>query len=107
MRLVHMLATPDGRIALTVGDTDSVLGWPYLELLGKQLVDTIVPPRFRDAHLAAVAQHSSTGESIGVVGHRRELPCRAKDGSEHQILVTVAGLDDYTGCYFALLERPK
>jgi hypothetical protein len=106
MRMVHMLATPDGRIALTVGDTDTVLGWPYTELLGKQLIDTIVPERFREQHLAAVARHSSTGESLGIIGMRRELTVRAEDGSEHQVWVTIAGLDDYTGCYFALVERP-
>jgi hypothetical protein len=106
VKMVHMLATPDGRIALTVGDTDSVLGWPYAELLGRRLVDTIVPEQFRQAHLAAVAQHSATGQSRGIIGNRRELPVQAKDGSQHAVWVTIAGLDDYTGCYFALLERP-
>src|SRR5712692_6104464 len=37
-------------------------GWPRKDVLGRILVDTIIPPEYRDAHRAGLARYLATGE---------------------------------------------
>ena len=56
------------------------LGYAPDELVGRRVV-TLVPPRFREAHVAGFTRHLSTGEAH-VLGVELDLPVLRKDGTE-------------------------
>lgn len=57
-----------------------VLGWAPEELVGRRVV-TLVPPRFREAHVAGFTRHLATGEAH-VLGVELALPVLRRDGTE-------------------------
>ena len=56
------------------------LGWDAADLIGRRVV-TLVPHRFREAHVAGFSRHLSTGE-VAVIGKDLELPVLRGDGTE-------------------------
>jgi PAS domain S-box-containing protein len=57
-----------------------VLGWEVDDLVGRRVV-AIVPPRFREAHVAGFSRHLSTGDARAI-GVDLQLPVLRADGSE-------------------------
>ena len=75
------IAVDDGnRIIALSAPLAEVLGWPAEELIGRRVV-AIVPPRFREAHVAGFSRHLSTGDARAL-GVRLELPVLRADGTE-------------------------
>jgi PAS domain S-box-containing protein len=56
------------------------IGWRPEDLVGRRVV-AIVPPRFREAHVAGFSRHLSTGDARAL-GTALELPVLRADGSE-------------------------
>jgi PAS domain S-box-containing protein len=56
------------------------LGWRPEDLVGRRII-AIVPPRFREAHVAGFTRHLTTGEAHAL-GVPLELPVLRADGSE-------------------------
>src|SRR5436309_7455397 len=44
---------------------EATFGWPRAEVVGRSLADTIIPPRFREAHRLGLARYLETGEGPG------------------------------------------
>jgi PAS domain S-box-containing protein len=59
-----------------------LLGYEVDDLVGRRVV-TIVPPRFREAHVAGFSRHLTTGEAH-VLGVELDLPVLRRDGGEVQ-----------------------
>ncbi|HVE98771.1 MAG TPA: PAS domain S-box protein [Mycobacteriales bacterium] len=57
-----------------------LLGWREDNLVGRRVV-TLIPPRFREAHVVGFSRHLSTGE-VNVIGQSLELPVLRGDGTE-------------------------
>ena len=57
------------------------------DLVGRRLV-SIIPARYRQAHLAGFTMHFLTGRST-LLGRTVEVPALARDGSEVPILLTI------------------
>ena len=57
-----------------------LLGWTAAELVGRRVV-AIIPPRFREAHVAGFSRHLSTGDARAL-GVHLELPVLRADGTE-------------------------
>lgn len=55
---------------------------------GRFLADTIIPPRFRDAHLRGLARYLDTGEAH-VLGRRIELMALRADGTEFPVELAI------------------
>jgi PAS domain S-box-containing protein len=66
---------------------EQTFGYSRAEVLGRPLVDLIIPPALREQHLRGMAHYLATGEGP-VLGKRLEMPALRKDGSE--ILVELA-----------------
>jgi PAS domain S-box-containing protein len=81
-----------------------LVGWEPGELVGRRIV-TIVPPRFREAHVAGFSRHLSTGEA-NVLGMPVELPVLARDGSEItcRLLIELAPATTGRAVYLARLD---
>jgi PAS domain S-box-containing protein len=56
------------------------IGWRPQDLVGRRVV-VIIPPRFREAHVAGFSRHLSTGEAR-TIGTDLVLPMLRADGSE-------------------------
>jgi PAS domain S-box-containing protein len=57
-----------------------LLGWEVSDLVGRRVV-AIVPPRYREAHVAGFSRHLSTGDARAL-GVDLELPVLRADGTE-------------------------
>ncbi|HTJ75802.1 MAG TPA: response regulator [Acidimicrobiales bacterium] len=58
-----------------------IFGWGAAEVVGRPLAETIVPPRFREAHRAGLERFLQTGDAP-VIGRRVELTALHRDGRE-------------------------
>jgi len=56
------------------------LGWDPADLVGRRVV-AIVPPQFREAHVAGFTRHLTTGEAHAL-GVELDLPVLRADGTE-------------------------
>lgn len=83
---------------------EAIFGWEMVEILGRSLVETVVPPRHRDAHLRGVARYLSTGEA-NVLNKRFEISALRKDGTEFPIELTITPLQLERGMFFSAFVR--
>jgi two-component system, cell cycle sensor histidine kinase and response regulator CckA len=70
----------EGRICEFNPAAEQAFGFKREEILGKQLVETIIPHHYRDAHTAGLKRFLSTGEAR-VMGRRVELSALRADGT--------------------------
>jgi PAS domain S-box-containing protein len=77
-----------GRIAVWNAQAEATFGWTREEVVGKLLVETIIPPAFRDGHNHGMKRFHETGEAP-VVNQRLELSALDKSGREFPIELTV------------------
>ena len=80
----------DRRIALVNVQTERLFGFPRAELIG-QPISTLIPERFRAAHVAHETRFFSKPAARGM-GTSRELFGRRKDGTEFPIEVSLSPL---------------
>ncbi|HEV8430059.1 MAG TPA: response regulator [Pyrinomonadaceae bacterium] len=66
-----------------------IFGWNSDEALGKQMVDLIVPPQHREAHMRGVDRFYKTGHGP-LLNRRIEITALRKDGSEFPIELSIA-----------------
>jgi diguanylate cyclase (GGDEF)-like protein/PAS domain S-box-containing protein len=83
----------DGAIVEFNPAAETIFGYARDDVLGKQMVDLIVPPAFRDAHTAGFRHYLATGEGP-VLGKRIEVSGMRADGSEFPMELSIAAVDD-------------
>lgn len=67
---------------------EATFGWTRGEAIGRTVVDTIIPPSFREAHTAAMQRFLTTGEAP-IVNKRLELRGLHRSGREFPIELTI------------------
>lgn len=84
-----VIAADDADRILAVSDPAlRLLGYEHpAELVGMRLV-TIIPPRYRQAHLAGFTMHLLTGRAP-LVGHTVVVPALRRDGTETAVELTI------------------
>lgn len=84
-----MIAVDDEDRILAISDAAlDVLGYADArDLLGARLV-SIVPPRYRQAHLAGFTMHFLSGRAL-IVGRTVVVPALRRDGSEVEVAMTI------------------
>ena len=70
----------EGRILEWNPAAERTFGRPRSEVLGRQMAETIIPPRHRDAHYRGFARYLQTGEGP-ILGRRIEVEGMRADGS--------------------------
>ncbi len=68
---------------------EEIFGWNDEEVLGKSLVQTIVPIQYRDSHLQGLIRLQTTGESH-VLNKTLEITALNKKGEEFYISLSIA-----------------
>ena len=77
-----------GHITGWYRQAEVVFGWPAQDAIGRRLSDTIIPPRFREAHTRGLANYLATGEGP-VLNRRVEVTALHRTGREFPVELTV------------------
>ena len=67
---------------------EAVFGYRKEDVIGRQMVDLIIPPRYRDAHRNGMKRYLATGEAH-VLGRRIEIEGMHADGSEFPVELAI------------------
>ncbi|HEY9871131.1 MAG TPA: PAS domain S-box protein [Candidatus Obscuribacterales bacterium] len=81
---------------------EKTFGWSKEEVVGRSLIETIIPESFRDAHRQGLQRFLKTGEGP-VLNKRIELPALHRDGREIPVELGVFPVkkgEHYTFCAF-------
>jgi diguanylate cyclase (GGDEF)-like protein/PAS domain S-box-containing protein len=81
----------DSKIIEWSKQAEKTFGWTRDEAIGAALTDTIIPERYRAAHLAGLRRYLETGENR-ILNQCIELYALRKDGGEIPVELTVAPL---------------
>ena len=84
-------AEPGGRIADWNQQAERDFGWSRDEVMGRDLAETLIPPRFRDAYREGFDALLRTGQH-GRLGRRFEMPALRRDGTEFPVEITVSAM---------------
>jgi PAS domain S-box-containing protein len=79
----------DGRIVSWNAEAERTFGWSSDEARGLHLADTIVPERFRDAHMRGLQRYVQTREPR-ITDRRLELTARHRSGREFPVELTIS-----------------
>ena len=71
----------EGRVKDWNRQAESIFGWTRAEVMGRFLHETIIPQRFREAHLKGIQHLRATGEGP-VLNQRLELAALRRTGEE-------------------------
>lgn len=82
----------------------AVFGWRREEAVGRSMADLIMPPRYRERHLAGLQHFLSTGEGP-VLNQRLELAALHRDGREFPVEITIWPVQRGNGCTFNAFIR--
>jgi two-component system sensor histidine kinase/response regulator len=70
---------------------EATFGWRREEVVGQVLAETIIPPRYRHAHVFGLRNFLATGEGP-VLNQRIEVSALHRDGREFPVELTIAPL---------------
>ncbi|MGE5195066.1 MAG: PAS domain S-box protein [Deltaproteobacteria bacterium] len=89
----------EGRVREWNTQAQTTFGWKKEEVLGKILVDLIIPTQYRAAHTAGIRRYLETG--VGpVLNARLEITALHRDGHEFPVELTVWAVHAPNGCCF-------
>ncbi len=94
----------DDRILDWNPQAEKIFGWPREEVLGKVLVDLIVPEAQRAAMKAAHERFFSTGKET-FLGQRIERDALRRDGAEFRVEMSITALNRRGGLVFNVFFR--
>ena len=81
-----------------------IFGWKNDEAIGRLMHETIVPERFREAHIRGMQHFLSTGEGP-VLNTRIEIFALRRDGSEFPVELTISPIKTADGYEFSSFIR--
>ncbi|GAC1485977.1 MAG: hypothetical protein NVS1B5_08100 [Gemmatimonadaceae bacterium] len=67
---------------------EAAFGYRKEDVIGRQMVDLIIPPRYRDAHRHGMKRYLATGEAH-VLGRKIEIEGMRADGSEFPVELAI------------------
>jgi diguanylate cyclase (GGDEF)-like protein/PAS domain S-box-containing protein len=88
--------TEEGQITDWNRQAEETFGWTRQEAVGQQLEKLIIPPRYRDAHLAGMKHFRSSREGA-ILNKRIELVALRKSGSEFPVELTISAIKTSSG----------
>lgn len=83
-----VLADARGIVTGWSSHAESLFGWTREEAIGRALHETIIPPRYREAHLRGMERFLATGEGQ-ILNSRIEVYARHRDGREFPVELSV------------------
>ena len=89
----------DGRIRNWNSQAEAIFGWPRDQALGKNLIELVVAGDDRDELSAALGRFLRSGQGQ-ILGRRREIMARRRDGGEFRAELSVTALKTRGGFLF-------
>jgi diguanylate cyclase (GGDEF)-like protein/PAS domain S-box-containing protein len=80
-----------GRITDWNTQAEKTFGWSREQAVGMQLTETIVPPKYREAHKRGLRAFLETGEGA-IINKRIEIPAMHRDGHEIPVELTISAV---------------
>jgi PAS domain S-box-containing protein len=90
----------DGRIIDWNRQAETVFGWRREQAIGRLLHEIIIPPQFREAHVAGVRLFLAKGEGP-LLNRRVEVSALRRDGSEFPVEITISPIQHGTDWVFS------
>ncbi len=81
----------ESRICQWNAQAERTFGWSREQAIGRLLTETIIPPRFAEAHRQGVQRFLASGEGP-ILNRRLELAALHRDGHEFPIEMTIAAV---------------
>ena len=81
----------EGAIIDWNAQAEATFGWAERDVLGRPLVDVIIPPQFQAAHKAGLERYLHTRQAH-ILGQRLELTALHRDGHEFPVEITISAL---------------
>lgn len=78
-----------GRILNWNNKAEKMFGWTKEEVIGRPINETIIPERYREAHLAGMKRYHETGEGY-VLNRTIEIQAINKDHQEFHVSLSIA-----------------
>jgi two-component system cell cycle sensor histidine kinase/response regulator CckA len=78
-----------GTIVAWNPEAEATFGWTQQEAVGRELADTVLPHRYRDAHRSGIKRFLDSGEGP-VLNKRLELTALHKSGHEFPVELTIS-----------------
>jgi PAS domain S-box-containing protein len=95
----------DNRIVNWNTKASTLFGWSKEEAIGQTLWETIIPPRFHNAHWSSLHRFRKTGEALAAI-RRIELMARHRHGHEFPVEITISGpIHSESGVFFGAFLR--
>lgn len=83
-----LLMDMDGLVVGWNGAAERIFGWKRHEVLGRPLLEFIIPERLREAHMKGMTRYLQTGHA-SILGRQLELPALRRDGSEFPVELSI------------------
>jgi PAS domain S-box-containing protein len=77
-----------GRITAWNPEAETTFGWTEEEALGREVAETIIPPRYRGAHNRGLRQFLTSGRAT-LLNRRVEIEALHRDGHEFPVEMTI------------------
>lgn len=94
----------DGLITEWNASAEEIFGWRRQDVLGREMADTIIPTRYRDAHRNGLKRYLDTGRGP-VLGRRIEIEALHRDGHEFPIELAISAIETEDGRSFTAFVR--
>ncbi len=86
-----VIADLSGRIIEFNPSAEKVFGYARTAVLGKDVAETIIPPKFRGAYRRGMERFRSTGQGR-LIGQRIEVTAMRSDGAEFPVELTLSSI---------------
>ena len=83
---------------------ESLFGWKRDEAIGRQLTQTIIPKRYREAHRAGLQRYIETGKST-IIGQRVEVSALHRNGHEIMVELSISPMKSDKSIAFSAFLR--
>jgi diguanylate cyclase (GGDEF)-like protein/PAS domain S-box-containing protein len=100
----HVVMNASGQITEWNAQAEAMFGWTREEIVGQFLVETIIPPAYREAHRSGLAHFLRTGQGA-ILGRRLEVEALRRNGVSFPIELTVASVGTPEGPAFSAFLR--
>ena len=93
-----------GRITVWTPQAEKTFGWKQKEIIGKTIVDTIIPSQYREQHKRGFAHYLKTGEGP-VLNKIIEITALNKEGKEFPIELSIIPIKQDQSEFFCAFIR--
>lgn len=97
-------SNPNGVITLWNNQAEKLFGWTEAEILGRQIIDTIVPERYRERHQEGLKRYLKTGEGH-LLNRFTEISAINKRNEEFPIELTIVAIKEGGDEFFCAFIR--